>query len=67
MHAYAAATRKKLEGWDLAEGEPIIYLTNDYQKGLWNGSLGRIDRVTVSAGRRALSCSLDGMARSTYL
>jgi exodeoxyribonuclease V alpha subunit len=60
MHAYAAATRKKLEGWDLAEGEPIIYLTNDYQKGLWNGSLGRIDRVMVSAGRRALSCSLDG-------
>lgn len=60
MHAYAAATRKKLEGWDLAEGEPIICLTNDYQKGLWNGSLGRIDRVVVSAGRRALACCLDG-------
>jgi exodeoxyribonuclease V alpha subunit len=33
--------------------------TNDYQKGLWNGSLGRVDRVMVSAGR-ALACSLDG-------
>jgi exodeoxyribonuclease V alpha subunit len=60
MHAYAAATRNKLEGWDLAEGEPIIYLTNDYQRGLWNGSLGRIDRVMISAGKRALACSLDG-------
>ena len=60
MHTYAAATRNKLEGWDLAEGEPIIYLMNNYQKGLWNGSLGRIDRVMVSAGRRALACTLDG-------
>ncbi len=62
MHAYASAARKKLEGWDLAEGEPIVYLVNDYGKGLWNGSLGRIDRVMSSAGRRAMACSLDGVS-----
>ena len=60
MHAYASAARKKLEGWDLAEGDPIIYLVNDYRRGLWNGSLGRIDRVMSSAGVRAMACSLDG-------
>ena len=61
MHAYASATRKKLEGWDLAEGEPIVYLVNDYEKGLWNGSLGRIDHVVSTAGKRAMACSLDGV------
>ena len=61
MHAYASAARKKLEGWDLAEGDPIIYLVNDNRRGLWNGSLGRIDRVMSSAGVRAMACSLDGV------
>jgi exodeoxyribonuclease V alpha subunit len=61
MHAYASATKKKLEGWDLAEGEPIVYLVNDYEKGLWNGSLGRIDHVVSTAGKRAMACSLDGV------
>jgi exodeoxyribonuclease V alpha subunit len=61
MHVYSSATKRKLDGWELAEGEPIIYLVNDYQRGLWNGSLGRIDRVTSSAGKRSLVCSLDGV------
>ena len=60
MHAYSSAAKKKLDGWNLAEGEPIIYLVNDYRRGLWNGSLGRIDRVISTAGRRSLVCSLDG-------
>jgi exodeoxyribonuclease V alpha subunit len=60
MHAHASDARKKLEGWDLAEGDPIIYLVNDYRRGLWNGSLGRIDRVMSSAGVRAMACCLDG-------
>ena len=25
-------TKPKLEGWGFAEGDPIIYLVNDYQK-----------------------------------
>lgn len=35
-------------------------LENDYQKELWNGSLGRIESVPSSNGKRALLCSLDG-------
>lgn len=61
LHVIAAATKPKLEGWGFAEGDPIIYLENDSQKELWNGSLGRIESVLNSHGRRSLLCSLDGV------
>jgi exodeoxyribonuclease V alpha subunit len=60
LHAMASTTKPKLEGWGFAEGDPIIYLVNDYQKELWNGSLGRIDSVLSSNGKRSLLCCLDG-------
>jgi exodeoxyribonuclease V alpha subunit len=33
---------------------------NDYQKELWNGSLGTIECILSSNGRRSLLCCLDG-------
>jgi exodeoxyribonuclease V alpha subunit len=60
LHAMVSATKQKPEGWGFAEGDPIIYLVNDYRRELWNGSLGRIESVLNSDGRRALLCSLDG-------
>ena len=60
LHAMASPTKPKLEGWGFAEGDPIIYLVNDYQKELWNGSLGRIECILSSNGRRSLLCCLDG-------
>jgi hypothetical protein len=60
LHAMASAAKPKLEGWAFAEGDPIIYLMNDYQKELWNGSLGRIESILSSNGRRSLVCCLDG-------
>jgi exodeoxyribonuclease V alpha subunit len=36
---------------------------NDYQKELWNGSLGRIESILSSNGRRSLLCCLDGARR----
>jgi exodeoxyribonuclease V alpha subunit len=60
FHAMASPTKPKLEGWGFAEGDPIIYLVNDYQKELWNGSLGRIECILSSNGRRSLLCCLDG-------
>ena len=45
---------------EFAEGDPIIHLVNDYRKGLWNGSLGRIENILSSNGKRALMCSLEG-------
>jgi exodeoxyribonuclease V alpha subunit len=60
LHAMTSATKPKLEGCGFAEGDPIIYLVNDYRKELWNGSLGRIERVLKSNGRQAVLCTLDG-------
>ena len=60
LHAMTAAAKPKLEGWEFAEADPIIYLMNDYRKELWNGSLGRIEKVLNSNGRQAIMCSLDG-------
>lgn len=61
QQAAASARTPKLDGWGFAEGDPIIYLANDYQKELWNGSLGRIEKIVDSNGRRSLLCSLDGV------
>jgi exodeoxyribonuclease V alpha subunit len=63
LHAMASAEKPTLEGWGLAEGDPIIYLENDYQKELWNGSLGKIESILKSNGARSLLCSLDGLRR----
>jgi len=60
LQALASTTKHTLEGWGFAEGDPIIYLVNDYQKELWNGSLGRIECILSSNGRRSLLCCLDG-------
>lgn len=60
LQAAASGRKPKLDGWEFAEGDPIIYLRNDYQKELWNGSLGRIEKIVDSNGRRSLLCSLDG-------
>jgi exodeoxyribonuclease V alpha subunit len=61
LHSMASASKPKVEGWGFAEGDPIIYLENDYQKELWNGSLGIIESVLSSNGKRALLCSFDGV------
>jgi exodeoxyribonuclease V alpha subunit len=33
---------KRLAGWTYAVGDPVIHLVNDYERGLMNGTLGRI-------------------------
>jgi exodeoxyribonuclease V alpha subunit len=33
---------KKLAGWTYAVDDPVIHLVNDYERGLMNGTLGRI-------------------------
>jgi exodeoxyribonuclease V alpha subunit len=60
LHATASATKPKLEERGFAEGDPIIYLANDYQKELWNGSLGKVLSILMSNGKRSMLCSLDG-------
>ena len=40
-----AADHPFLPGWGFAETEPVIHLVNDYDRDLFNGSLGRIRRI----------------------
>ena len=63
LHAMASVAKPRLEGWGFAVGDPIIYLVNDYQKELWNGSLGKIESVVNSNGRRSLLCCLDNVRK----
>jgi exodeoxyribonuclease V alpha subunit len=60
MHALALDGKRRLDRWELAEGEPIIYTANDYQRELWNGSLGWVEEIVGSNGRQSLVCWLDG-------
>ena len=60
LHAIASSTKSKLDGWGFAEGDPIVYLDNDYPEQLWNGSLGRIESVLTSNGTDSLLCLFDG-------
>lgn len=41
-----------------AESDPVIWLKNDYGRGLWNGSMGTV----VVLGREHLSVRLDGQS-----
>jgi exodeoxyribonuclease V alpha subunit len=47
---------KRLTGWSYAVGDPVIHLVNDYERGLMNGTLGRI--VDVVEG--GLQIDFDG-------
>lgn len=67
FHQHYSAGRKKVDGWAFAEGDPVIYLVNDYHKELWNGSLGRVLAVERRAGNgetgrgsQVMTCAFDG-------
>jgi exodeoxyribonuclease V alpha subunit len=66
IHKLVAADRPGVPGWGFAETEPVIHLLNDYDRDLFNGSLGRI-RLIVSARSEAgtlsdaVECDFDGV------
>lgn len=45
FHQHFSVGKPRLEGYCLAEGDPIVFLRNDYERGLMNGSLGTIVQV----------------------
>lgn len=49
FHREMTVNQPRLDGWGLAETDPIIYTTNDYERELFNGSLGRIEKVFPDA------------------
>lgn len=65
FHAVHAESKGVSAKREFVEGEPVIYLANDYGKELWNGSLGRIDGVCGDGSGgdytvNSLSCSFEG-------
>jgi exodeoxyribonuclease V alpha subunit len=66
FHAMHAEAKGRAVGQELVEGDPVIYLANDYGKELWNGSLGRVEAVShdpSNGGKAArfLSCRFEGV------
>lgn len=65
FHAVQAESPGGLGSREFVQGEPVIYLANNYGKELWNGSLGKIEAVrgSVSNGGfaiNAITCCFEG-------
>lgn len=58
FHHRFSAGRARLDGYRFAVADPIVYLRNDYDRGLMNGSLGTI--VDVNSAEGSLVADFDG-------
>jgi exodeoxyribonuclease V alpha subunit len=55
-HFHAFNSHGRLRIGRFAQGDPVIWLVNDYERGLWNGSMGVVERLD----RKHLLVVLDG-------
>lgn len=67
FHRLYSKEQVRVDGWGFAEGDPVIYLVNDYHKELWNGSLGRVLAIehrsqegTTGRVSQIMTCSFEG-------
>jgi exodeoxyribonuclease V alpha subunit len=58
FHHRLSVGRSRLDGYCFAEGDPIVFLRNDYERGLMNGSLGTVIKVLSAEG--ALVADFEG-------
>ncbi len=68
FHSIYSTGAKRVMGRELAEGDPIIHLVNNYETELWNGSLGKVKEVnganTGGSDKRqgqSLTCIFEGV------
>jgi len=66
IHNLVVADKPTLPGWGFAETEPVIHLVNDYDRDLFNGSLGRICHIASDSSKgvglgRWIECDFDGV------
>lgn len=45
FHQKLTAAKRKIDGWSIAESDPVIFTVNDYDRDLYNGSIGKVERV----------------------
>ncbi len=58
FHHRLSVGRSRLDGYCFAEGDPIVFLRNDYERELMNGSLGTIIKALSTEG--ALVADFEG-------
>lgn len=65
IHELIAGRQRTLPGWGFAETEPVMHGENDYERELFNGSLGRIHPVVSEHSEartvHALECDFGGV------
>jgi exodeoxyribonuclease V alpha subunit len=64
FHQLLPPDKPHLPGWGLAESDPVIYTTNDYERELFNGSLGYVEKVFTDEldgdGAKRATANFDG-------
>lgn len=67
FHQKLSAAKRRLNGWGIAESDPVIYTVNDYDRDLYNGSLGQIEKIYSEPQKPAgeeeqyrIMCDFDG-------
>jgi exodeoxyribonuclease V alpha subunit len=65
FHRMLSRGKARLHEWGIAESDPVIYTVNDYDRELYNGSLGRVEKVLDEAHgsaeeRHSVVCNFDG-------
>lgn len=61
FHQVMSAGKNKLSQWRFADGDPVIHLENDYDRLLFNGTLGYIRRIITKEYSPSLVCEFDGV------
>jgi exodeoxyribonuclease V alpha subunit len=66
VHNLVAVGRPAVPGWGFAESEPVIHLVNDYDRDLFNGSLGHVRRIVSERSEPgtptdAVECDFEGV------
>lgn len=59
FHSAMSAGKRRLPSWQFAVGDPIIYLENDYERLLFNGTLGYITDVIINGSELSITCEFD--------
>jgi exodeoxyribonuclease V alpha subunit len=61
FHRVISAGQRRIASWQFAVGDPVIYLENDYERMLFNGTLGCINDVNADERGASISLTFDGV------
>lgn len=59
FHQRLSDGKRRIPQWQLSEGDPILHLENNYDRLLFNGTLGYITNILTENGEVSLICEFD--------